>query len=693
MKNHFVYCLFFLRFLYFDSCTNKNLLTAKLMKNLTLLLFFFSFFVFQHLNATDREWSNTGADGGSIHSLGNGKMLIYEQGPDILKIYSSPYTSPSLYTLKLNSEDQISVFSTRETGTAVWNHEVKKNGKSQGQMIDFVEAEKPVMVRHLNLRSALRFSLDIAEDIWILNQKENKKQEKSLLLCANPGTNIYQKYVFPRPLYHELYLEGKAYFEPDEKNPNRVWLVCPPGESTVFICGGPELPEVYKNRDLSLNTGWSEMRESTRKWWKEFSGKRHDFEKQLGKDVPMREQLLKVIDEVSVMIRTQQAEEGAVMAGYPYPLGYVRDQYGVSRGYLALGFFDEAKRILEFYFETWRKAGKLHCAQGIGVDGIFHIHENDEVESPGYLILQAFDLLSKSGDEKFMEKLFPMLEWCWEVQKKHLAGNMLPFNGDETYVAGGILPRSTLNDGSAEATLLFIEGGERLMNWISQKALWAPERIESEKKLIQEVRKDFRKNFWRDKQLITNNPDRLNYTDAPMFRHGVCERGGEFCLVYGKVGFGGIDWTIKDENGRYQCANCIAEGSLPAAEKTVYKLLSVSLTPLYFGSKLVSPEEVRPILRNIYNSYRQTGVLSSRTEHVSQDNNRSVGYDYGFVLYNMVEAKMQGSREIFEKTLSIADETGAWSEYYLGDLPSGTRCRPWESAINLEALLRYAMEK
>jgi len=48
------------------------------------------------------------------------------------------------------------------------------------------------------------------------------------------------------------------------------------------------------------------------------------------------------------------------------------------------------------------------------------------------------------------------------------------------------------------------------------------------------------------------------------------------------------------------------------------------------------------------------------------------------------------ARLLYEKTLGLLDSTGAWSEYYLAGVPRGTRCRPWESAINLEAALRWA---
>ena len=138
--------------------------------------------------------------------------------------------------------------------------------------------------------------------------------------------------------------------------------------------------------------------------------------------------------------------------------------------------------------------------------------------------------------------------------------------------------------------------------------------------------------------------------------------------------------------------NCFQEGPLPPAEQKVYKLVTVSLTPLYFQSELVSPNELKGVIDEIYKSFKSSGVLTSRTSaQLQEKNQRSVGYDYGLVLYAMLQTGSVGSGEIYAKTLDIVDEIGAWSEYYLGDVPSGTRCRPWESAINLEALISYAL--
>jgi len=93
-------------------------------------------------------------------------------------------------------------------------------------------------------------------------------------------------------------------------------------------------------------------------------------------------------------------------------------------------------------------------------------------------------------------------------------------------------------------------------------------------------------------------------------------------------------------------------------------------------------------VEEILQSYKATGKLPSRP-----DNDVAVGYDYGLLLYALTELDHPMARELYEKTLQLADSTGAWAEYYRDHKPSGTRCRPWESAINAEALLHWVNTK
>lgn len=266
-----------------------------------------------------------------------------------------------------------------------------------------------------------------------------------------------------------------------------------------------------------------------------------------------------------------------------------------------------------------------------------------------------------------------MLEWAWEAQKKHLVRNMLPFNGDETYVAGGILPRTALNDGSAEATLLFIDSGKQFLDWVEDHAVWDADRLAENRALLARVRGAYRGNFWREGHLITNNPARLaDPASKPRFRHGVCQG----CNI--------VQWTMRNENDRYICVSCMAKAPLPDVPPEVFDLQSVSLTPLYFGSSIISKEELRPVVEHLVAEYERSGRLPSRPGF-----DKSVGYDYGLLLYAMTEVGHPDARKLYEKTLSLADQVGAWSEYYESHQPRGTRCRPWESGINVEALLHW----
>ena len=67
-----------------------------------------------------------------------------------------------------------------------------------------------------------------------------------------------------------------------------------------------------------------------------------------------------------------------------------------------------------------------------------------------------------------------------------------------------------------------------------------------------------------------------------------------------------------------------------------------------------------------------------------------VGYDLGMLLYALTELHDPLAGPVYTKALQMVDPTGAWAEYYINGVPHLTRCRPWESAINLEAVLHYA---
>ncbi|GGC16988.1 hypothetical protein GCM10011386_06020 [Parapedobacter defluvii] len=304
------------------------------------------------------------------------------------------------------------------------------------------------------------------------------------------------------------------------------------------------------------------------------------------------------------------------------------------------------------------------------------------VEFTGYLIIQAFNYLEETGDDAFVKEIFPMLNWAWQVQAEELIQGMLPFNGDETYVAGGILPREALCDGSAEATLLFINASEDLLAWSKDKQMWNEKEMTLAEQILTDTKDRYRRNFISEGRLQTNNPDRMEGQEYPLFRHGVCEQIGrvEGCEVFG--------WTQKTQTNRYLCANCFAKSSLPAVRSNVYFIPSVTLTPCYINDSFLDGNLTSRFVEELASDYIKTGRFPSQQQGTGQY--KILGYDYGFFLYALTQINHQLRYKIYEEMMEAIDKTGAWVEYYMEGKPNGTFCRPWESAINIEAAILFA---
>lgn len=622
-----------------------------------------------------RAWTARDAEG-SVHCLGNGRLCIYEEGPNIIQVFGPSYSTTTIGRIDL-AQEEATCASRRVPGAAIWEHRIMVDGAEAAVVTDFVDSDSPCFLRHVVAASPIEFIYRPEPDLRIADNSDMMQRagSKGGLLIETPigkPSVPFGNYPIPFAFFHQFAWRGEVEVLAGARA-GEMRFRFRPGTATLFITGGPELEAAMAGMQAVLATDEKALLARTRAWWADFTAQGRDFAAELPADVPGRDRLVQVMDDVAVLIKAQQAAEGGVLAGYPYHLGYVRDQYGTHRGLVALGHEEMSRSILDFYFNVFSEFGAIHNAQAFGIPGLFHVHENDEVEITGYITMQAFDYLARSGDTDFVKYIFPMLEWAWEVQQRHLVQGMLPFNGDETYVAGAILPRTALNDGSAEATMLFIDGGARLRDFAEKNGLWDSARIQQAGGLLESVRGAYRDNFWREGQLITNNPARCAASEGlPRTRHGVCEA----CIT--------VQWTLRTENGRYLCLNCLNTQPLPRVAPEAYVLQSVSLTPFYFHSSLFAPEELRAQVDTIAGAYRDSGKLPSRP-----GGEVSVGYDYGLVLYALTELRHPMARTLFEKTLELADTTGAWAEYYRDNKPAGTRCRPWESAINAEALLHW----
>ncbi|MDR1517459.1 MAG: hypothetical protein LBS52_05095, partial [Dysgonamonadaceae bacterium] len=323
----------------------------------------------------------------AVHCLGNGQMLVYERQSDILQLIGNPYSTPSTFSLQLPGGYE--VVSEREKGGAIWTHRISKDGVAVAEITDFVVSGMPCFVRKINAFQAFHYrSVLLTEDVTDIRAEYAIGLQSALLMKTPRGTPFYNDYPLINNLYNRFLTIGSLSLHGDK-------LLVERGEGVLYVTGGL-YPDCSETATAVLNAPYNDLLQQTRLYWADFTARRRDFGSLIPQNAPQRDKLLQTIDDVSVMLKCQQANEGAVIAGYNYHLGYVRDQYGVSRGLLALGYADEARQILDFYYRIWCKEGKIQNAQGVG-NFAFHVHENDNVEITGYLLVQAFDYLQSTG--------------------------------------------------------------------------------------------------------------------------------------------------------------------------------------------------------------------------------------------------------------------------------------------------------
>ncbi|MBV5336964.1 MAG: hypothetical protein J0653_02965, partial [Deltaproteobacteria bacterium] len=369
---------------------------------------------------------------------------------------------------------------------------------------------------------------------------------------------------------------GCAKLIPQDGSNKNLRLVIEPGKGSLVVFSGLTPEAVESNMKKWAESTTREMYHLTQNRWQSFSAQLGSF---YGEKSP--EGFSEAVDNIAVLLKSMQSSQGAVMAGYSWHWGYVRDQYGASRGLMAMGLYEEARQTLNFFYETWKKYGFIKNAQPMGFSDVFLFCENQEVEMTGYLVLQAFDYYNKTKDDQFIKHILPLLEWATQKQVNNIADGMLPFSGDETHIAGGLLPRKVICNGSAESTLYFIEGSNRLLDFVSKNKLWDDEKIAELRTSVKICSDGFRKNFFVNGVFYANNPEREKNLIYPPTRPSVCTHPDH------PVEYFPENYHFKGP--LYFCANCMKKDNstvqLPKQEKFT-DVLSATLCPIYMNSKL-----------------------------------------------------------------------------------------------------------
>jgi hypothetical protein len=154
------------------------------------------------------------------------------------------------------------------------------------------------------------------------------------------------------------------------------------------------------------------------------------------------------------------------------------------------------------------------------------------------------------------------------------------------------------------------------------------------------------------------------------------------------AGWGGYHTVLQHFKGSlYFCKACMGHDNsdIESPKPETIFMPSAYLFPIYIDAKFFTPAEKEAMLKEIIDLYKSTGKIT-----LSKDD-KVTGLDYGMFLYALVTFNHPLKDEVYKKMMSLRDEAGAWVEYYSDGKPMGCRCRPWESAINMEAAIKYAL--
>jgi hypothetical protein len=183
-------------------------------------------------------------------------MCIYAQGPDLIQVFGPPYSSPAFFQVIIDRELPIETHSTREPGTAIWTHQIFIDGQAIGEIVDFVDANLPCLVRSIHTSAPLRFQLDLSAPARLIENRASSNQQDGggWLLEAPAGTFLYHNYPFPTPIFHQLAWHGAIQAE---VRANGGEFVCGPGEALFWFAGGPDYANAILNAESAQQTLYS----------------------------------------------------------------------------------------------------------------------------------------------------------------------------------------------------------------------------------------------------------------------------------------------------------------------------------------------------------------------------------------------------------------------------------------------------
>ena len=278
----------------------------------------------------------------SPHFIGNGRVAMGGEGADILQLFAPCYSLPGVMTLRLNDE-AIVAKSYRIRGSAGYITKLTIDGVSVGEITDYTHPVLPVFIRRMSLKNPVTFALEspfrtvntdnlylgravarlfeIPDGTVVFSKSKTDKETVCQLLLSPTCTDKEGSIAFPAGESHLIFVGGD-YGEQGTGS----FVNCMTLSDSMLTA---DLNEIYDN----FLTHWNQLFNAIKVDRTALTSIRDADE---------------LIEAVATALITQTSVEGGVIAGAFYHLAYGRDMYGVFRGYMALGLYEYARRMVEY---------------------------------------------------------------------------------------------------------------------------------------------------------------------------------------------------------------------------------------------------------------------------------------------------------------------------------------------------------
>ena len=352
-------------------------------------------------------------------------------------------------------------------------------------------------------------------------------------------------------------------------------------------------------------------------------------------------EITRIIAAADGLVRGAQGACGGVFAqGYMYPMCYVRDQYGSFRFLIEAGRTSDAWRLLEYIVAMQnahgiQNANDATLAAPTKQDLEFVPGRHDgawvEAEVPSYVVLMARDCFRADGDRPRLLRLYPRLAYNLRCQRFDGHG-LLASPGDESYTN---IAAPTLRSQFADSCLLFVAAA---------------------------------------RFLAALAKDEGRHDDARDF-HALAER--TWTAVMQRL------WDANTGHFLYARGHSEEPGDRdprPALDA----LLRGHWIDLDTPGAPWRQACLDAVLKHLTNPLR-----------IVPDKADCAGMDAGYLLAACAAEQHPLQHEAAELLTAYASDQGTFSEYYAHKdgiiYPYSGNLRPWESAVNGAAILRYLL--